>query len=49
MKKILLILSLLIYSINNAQIVNIPDALFKTVLLGASDTNDIAKMLMKTG
>jgi len=42
MKKILLILSLLIYSISNAQIVNIPDTNFKQALLSASTSNQIA-------
>ena len=40
MKKFIIILSLLLTSIVNAQIVNIPDANFKTVLLEIADTNN---------
>lgn len=43
MKKIYLIISLIMFTVFNAQIVNIPDANFKAYLLSANSTNYIAK------
>ncbi len=43
MKKILLFITLISFTITQAQIVNIPDTNFKNKLLSANTTNDIAK------
>ncbi len=43
MKKLLLFFTILTFSLLNAQIVNIPDANFKQILLGASPSNHLAR------
>ncbi|WP_261512964.1 DUF7619 domain-containing protein [Chryseobacterium paludis] len=42
MKKIYIIISLILFSVFNAQIVNIPDANFKAKLLSSTNSNEIA-------